>query len=144
MIKAIYLMFYIIYDFFKSTGSNDIIKSFEWKASVVFVVLQIFIFFIFCIQVELLTANHVQIFSYLSHSGEMLGVGLVLLVNYFAFLHNDRWKKYSSDFAHYSKKKKIVARITVAMICGIIVFLLCASFYQLSIFSKKQWPEHFK
>ncbi len=46
---------------------------------------------------------------------------IVVLVNYFAFINNDRWKKYVTEFDQWPRNKNLIGTYVVI---GILVFII--------------------
>ena len=62
---------------------------------------------------------------------------IFMLIDYFAFIHNDKWKDYMAEFENWPKKKNIRGGIIA---WGIIIFIianLIFSFYLMSLINWK-------
>ena len=72
----------------------------------------------------------------LNDKGLVIAVGLVVgvltLVNYFVFFHNDRWKGYVKDFDSLPKKKNKIGTMIVWSLVFLIFLSLIFSFYLMS------------
>lgn len=58
---------------------------------------------------------------------------LVFLINYFAFLNNDKWKVYVNEFNQWPKERNLIGTWIVA---GIVIFIIVNLFVAFSIMSK--------
>jgi len=126
--KAYYLLFYKLYQFFKSL-SEDSFE--EWKAGLVIQTLQIFILAIIWLQITIITKN--DIIPNTNPKIWIIPLALIIaILNYHVFLGKKLWKNYEMEFKNYSKKKNRVINFIVLFIIFGIFALLILSYYQLS------------
>jgi hypothetical protein len=64
---------------------------------------------------------------------------LVLIINYFSFVYNDKWKGYVDEFDQWSKKRNIYGGLIVWSIIILITANLIFSFY---LFSQIDWKQY--
>ena len=134
--KAYYLLFYKLYQAVKTT--DDGIGLNDWKAGLIVQTLQYFILFSVVLQVEIL--SHKSVFPEVNPMIWAIPIAIFLAVfNYYAFLHNDKWKKYESEFISYPKPKMRISNIIVIFICFFIIVLLIFTFYQ---YSQVDWKKY--
>lgn len=129
MRKAYYLLFYQLYQFFKSVSDDGFA---DWKAGLVVQTLQIFVLLIIAIQIELISKINVipggdpKIWA--------IPLAIVLAIfNYYVFLHHKGWKLYEDEFKQYSKQKNRFINLTVFCFVFGILSLLIFTFYQMSL-----------
>jgi len=63
----------------------------------------------------------------------ILPLVIVFLVNYFAFLNNDKWKVYVNEFSQWPRERNLIGTWIVA---GIVIFIIVNLFVAFSIMSK--------
>ena len=120
--KAYYYLFYKLYKFGEASPSSfpsDFTATF---AIVVFEVL--FFIALKFYYIEFIDRGNTFVFV----SFQTLGpLGAVLLVNYFAFINNDRWKEYVNEFDQWPRNRNIIGTwIVIGIIAFIIVNLVVA------------------
>ena len=134
MKKLYFLFFYKLNQFFKAT-SDDGLSS--WKALIV----------IGCIQMALIIELYVWCdILFPDQNVEInpfaVGVPLALVIsafNYYALMHNDKWKFHEKDFTIYSKVKSrtinFLCLLFIAMVIGSVIF----AFYKMSLIDWTQY-----
>ena len=126
--KAYYLLFYKLYRAFISLSEDSWA---DWKAGLVIQTLQYFILFVIALQIEIISKDNI-IPDFHPKIWEIPLAIVLAVFNYYVFLHKKRWKKYSTEFSLYSKKKnKIINTIVFFIVFGIVA-LLIFTFYQYS------------
>ena len=100
--KAYYLLFFKLYQFFKSLPENSFE---EWKAGLVIQTLQLFVLGIIWIQITIITKN--DIIPNINPKIWAIPLALIIaILNYHVFLGKKLWKNYEMEFKNYSKKKE--------------------------------------
>ncbi len=133
--KAYYYIFYKFLRLFEAFEQTKWLSDF--KAGLVLYSLEIF--FLISLKVyyidffnrnEEFEANSVQtIIPFIS----------LLLVNYFAFLYNDKWKSYVEEFDNWPVKRNIIGTWVIVGIVAFVMINLILSFYIMSqIFAVKE------
>lgn len=133
--KSFYLFFYTLYCFceFLDVGVSYI--SSVWKAFAIICFLETLILLGLLGQIDL------NFYSYINFEVDpktyAIPLGLLLsILNYFIFLHNDKWRLYISEFKKFSKLKKVLTNLIVMILIFGIFFLLIFTFHQ---YSKADW-----
>ncbi|RUT68553.1 hypothetical protein D0817_20730 [Flavobacterium cupreum] len=136
--KSYYYFFYRIYrsiEFTSELSGGKFLTFF--KAGVVMIALEIWIFFSFGNYYTICSKTFVEI----TFSMPIIYIPLLIIVgfNYFTLDYKDNWKKYNGEFANYSKRKNRIGGWIVFGIILIIIFNLIFSFY---LVSQVDWSQY--
>jgi hypothetical protein len=122
--KAYYYLFYTFWGFFENSPTK---WGTVWKAGALIIILEIFIVFIMLnFYGELFNDYYdIQIFS-----PELIipAIG-ILILNYWMFSKDDKWKEYALEFNRSPRKKNILGSTIVLIFVAVVVVLLVYSFY---------------
>ncbi len=128
--KAYYYLFYRLYKVTKRGAIKSLSKFYAGIAIAAlefWLALSVYIYYtIFINRYAKLPKNSVIVMSL-----------ILLLIDYLAFIHNDKWKDYMAEFDNWPKKKNIRGGIIA---WGIIIFIianLIFSFYLMSLINWK-------
>ncbi len=126
MKRLYYLLFYKLYCFGKSINE----EGWEhWKALVAITVLQVILIIELLVWWTIITKIGLTIPKY----SFAIPLGLAItIINYYALLHHDRWKKYAEEFKKHSKRKSIIISWLVFLFVLLILSSLIFSFYKMS------------
>lgn len=125
--KAYYYLFYKLNSFFENVSDDGFA---DWKAGLIVQTLEIFVFltvggwYAIFTKKNILPDNPFWIVL-------PIAIGLALL-NYFTFLHHDRWKKYEEEFKKQPKKKRTMGSWMVFLFILLVISSMIFMFYNLS------------
>lgn len=121
---AYYFMFYTFWGFFES---NPLKWGAVWKAGTLIQILECLLIFS--------VLNYYGIFFDKYYDIQIISPELIipilitLVVNYFAFSRNDKWKEYASDFEHWPQAKRTKGFIMVSLFVAVVIMITISSFY---------------
>jgi purine-cytosine permease-like protein len=132
--KAYFYFFYKIYKFLEAFEQTRWLS--ELKAGCILVVLEI----LFLISLKVyysvfFNPNDEFIFYSLQ---TLLPFSAVVLINYFCFAYDDKWKAYADEFSRWSPEVNLKGTWIVILIVLFILFNLVFSFYLLGV-QFKRW-----
>lgn len=123
--KAYFYFFYRLYIFFETST----LKWWsDWKAELSISVFEIYLVITLAgILSEILKIN-------LVHLVPIILISLIILIsNYFIFLHNEKWKLYIEEFKKLPKSKSLVGGIVIWIIIVLVFASLIFMYYLVSI-----------
>ena len=122
MIRAYYYLFYKLYKFGEWSPSS---YPSDFTATYAIVVFETMLFGVLKFYyIEFLDKS--AVFTFVSAS-TLIPLILIFLINYFAFLRNDNWQGYVSDFEKLPKRKNIIGTwIVIAILLSIILNVVLA------------------
>jgi hypothetical protein len=129
MKKTYYLLFYKLNNFFKYVHDDSWTT---WKALIVICVAEGFLMLEPFIWYDVIWPGPS---SPTENSKAKLFIPALILVglNYWILMHNDKWKVYEEEFKNHSRRKKIISSwLTFLFIIGVLTSLILA-FYNLSL-----------
>ncbi|GAA5102635.1 hypothetical protein GCM10023210_43830 [Chryseobacterium ginsengisoli] len=133
--KAYYYLFYKIYKSIEYT-SEEFGGAFltDFKTGLVIGALEIWLLFSIGNYYSIITKKNAE----LSLTMPIVYIPLVILLilNYFSFIHNDIWKEYNRKFDQLPKKKNIIGTWIVV---GVIVFIIANLIYSFYLMSQIDW-----
>lgn len=132
---------YLFYKFYKFYDVDDSIwwgaKWWtDWKASFSVLVLEIWLLLSFVNYYEVLTEK-----DFLPNSKNTIAFAIVLflvIIKYFVFEHQERWKKYINEFDQWSKRKNKIGTI---MVWILVLFVLANLIYSFYLISQIEWKK---
>ncbi|MFN0293021.1 hypothetical protein [Pedobacter helvus] len=135
MIKAYYYLFYRIYRFWENVSDPKFWS--DWKAGIVIIVLELFLLASIFIYYKIFFNRYVH----LSESNRDIIIPLLLVVipNYFAFVHTDRWKDYVKEFDALPKKDN---KIGGWIVFGFILLVIANLIFSIYLMSKVDWSQY--
>jgi hypothetical protein len=119
--KFIYYLFYRLYQF-GIRISDDSLRVFKPFVIIVFFENGIIIGILSWYSI-LTEKNH-----YVTGIYEILLLSVLLLINYFIFIKDGKWKKFSNEYEEYSKRQKII-RDCVGVLLGVAIL----AFFMISV-----------
>ncbi|MEC5173871.1 hypothetical protein [Chryseobacterium nepalense] len=135
--KAYYYFFYKIYKSIEYT--SELVGGAFWtdfKAGLVIGALEIWFLISIGIYLVLITNKNIAELT-LTQPIVFIPLIIILLLNYFSFIHTDKWKEYNNEFDQLSiKKNKIGGKIVWCTVVFIIINLFF-SYYLLLMRAKR-------
>lgn len=136
MMKSYQFLFYKLYYFFKSISNDGWGK---WKALLIVSGSNCLILLGAEIWLEVVFKKSF-IFNLPTFFLFIICVGLST-VNYFIFLHNNKWREYEKEFINYSKKKsRILGWFVLIFLLGVLLNIFFA-FYGMSLIDWSQYED---
>ncbi|MDP4183999.1 MAG: hypothetical protein Q8862_02405 [Bacteroidota bacterium] len=132
--RAYYYFFYKIY---KVTMTGAIKSLSEFYASVVIIALE-FWFALSLYNYYTIYFNRYATLELKSVKTIVFFISIIAL-DYFSFIHTDKWKDYVLEFDQWPKKKNILGGIIVWSVIVLIIANLIFSFYLMSLIDWKQY-----
>ncbi len=129
MKKITFLLFYKLNHFFRWVSEDGWS---DWKALLVIQVLFAFLILSVDIYIKVLFKGSSLIMDLPKAYFIILFVAYSLL-NYYYFLHEDRWKMYQNEFENYPKNKSRLISLLVLSFIILVLFSLIGAFYQMSL-----------
>ena len=129
--KAYHYFYYIIYTFFINI-SDDALNKF--KPVIIIAGLEIILLLDLFVWYTILNKN-----SDNAALPYFLAGLSIALFNSYVFLHDNKYKKYFTEFDNYSKQKKIIGRWITFLIIILVIASLIFSFHQMSLIDWKKY-----
>jgi F0F1-type ATP synthase membrane subunit a len=127
--KTYQLYFYKLYSFFNDISEIEN-NGQEYKALAVLCASAVWFFFgVFTWVTAIFELNFT-----ISNPVWVIALALLIIaLNYFYFIHDNRWKKYAKHFKRYPKwKRQVTNWMTLLFLIGLLAFVI-SGFYQLSL-----------
>ncbi len=136
--KAYYYLFYKIYKSIEYT-SEEFGGAFwtDFKTGLVIAALEIWLLLSIGNYYSIITKKNADLS--LTMPIVYIPLLLLLILNYFSFMHNDKWKEYNRQFDKLSKKKNIVGTWIVV---GVVVFIIANLIYSFYLMSQIDWSQY--
>lgn len=122
--KAYYYLFYKLYKFGESSPS-----SFPSNFTATFAIAVFEVLFLITLKfyyIEFIDQSNSFVFLSVE---TLVPLITVFLVNYFAFLNNDRWKEYVNEFDQWPRNRNIIGTWIVIGIIAFIIVNLAVAFH---------------
>ena len=118
--KAYYYLFYKLYKLWETAPAKFWS---DWKACISLTALEIWLLFLgFNIRSLI---NNEKLDLEITHPLIIIPFLLIILINYFLFIHKEKWKEYNEDFDQLPRYKNIIGGIIV----WIIIISIIAGFF---------------
>jgi hypothetical protein len=132
--KLYYYLFYKIYKFSEAAPSKWLS---DLKAGVTIIFLEILVLTSFYVYYTIYF-NRYATLEFISY--KTFGpLGVILILNYFAFIYKNNWKTYVEEFDKWPPKKNTIGGVIVTCVILIIIVNLIFSFYLMSLIDWKQY-----
>lgn len=125
IIKIYYYFFYQLYKFWEWISYLKFWSDFKAAVSIIF--LEIGIVYSGIFYYSYITNTQIK----LSNTDPLIILmgGIIIGLNYFSFIHLEKWKDYNAEFDKFPKKKNIIGGVIVWLIIIIIIVSIFTSGY---------------
>lgn len=133
--RAYYYFFYKLYKFWENVSDPKFWS--DWKAGVVIIALEIFLLASIFIYYKVFFNRNIHLSE--SNWDIIIPMLVVVIPNYFAFVHTDRWKDYIKEFDELPKRSNKIGSWIVFSIVLLVIVNLIFSIY---LMSQINWSQY--
>lgn len=135
MKKGYYYIFYKLYKFWEYVSIPKFLS--DLKAGICIASLEAMFFFSFIVYYTVITKNSIT----LSFKKPIIYIPtiLIILLNYFSFVHTNQWKTYNREFDKLSKDRN---RLGSWIVFGVILLIIANIVFAFYLDSKIDWNQY--
>jgi succinate dehydrogenase hydrophobic anchor subunit len=129
--------YYLFYKFYKMSEAAPSRWLSDWKAGIAIIVLELFLISSLFIYYKVFVNRYVHLGE--SNWDVIISVLVVIIPNYFAFVHTDVWKEYIKEFDQLPKRKN---RIGSWIVFGVVLFVIANLIFSFYLMSQIDWSQY--
>ncbi len=129
--------YYLFYKFYKLGELAQPPFLSDWKAGIAVIALEIWVLLSVGVYYAVVTKTVIEL--KISMPIIFIPLALVIILNYFAFVHTDIWKKYVKEFDRLPKHKN---KLGNWIVLGVVLFIIGNLIFSFYLMSQVDWSKY--